>query len=138
MKRYIELHLHLDGAITVEIARRLAALQGITLPFRSDGALLAALSVPESCESLNDFLACFALPLSLLQTPEGLGEAVYLVLENLRRQGVVYAELRFAPQLHVRRGMTQREAVEAAVRGLPLLPVHPEAGWPPMPSHPAR
>lgn len=118
MERFIELHLHLDGAITLDIAKRLAALQGIQLPYPDDGALLAALSVPESCESLNDFLACFALPLSLLQTAEALSEAVYLVLENIRRQGVVYGELRFAPQFHTRGGMTQREAAEAAVAGL--------------------
>ena len=118
MDRYVELHLHLDGAVTVDIAKRLAALQGIRLPFPDDNALLSALSVPESCESLNDFLACFALPLSLLQTKEGLREAMTLVLENLRAQGVVYAELRFAPQLHTRKGMTQREAIEAAEEGL--------------------
>lgn len=118
MDRYIELHLHLDGAITPGIARQLAALQNITLPCPDDDALLAALSVPENCESLNDFLACFALPLSLLQTPESLEEAAYLVLENLRSQGVVYAELRFAPQLHTQRGMTQRQAVQAAEEGL--------------------
>lgn len=117
MNTFIELHLHLDGAITVEIAKRLAALQKIALPFSSDRELLAALSVPEECGSLNDFLACFDLPLSLLQTPEGLREAVYLVLENIRRQGVAYAEVRFAPQLHTRRGMTQEAAVEAAVQG---------------------
>lgn len=118
MDRYLELHLHLDGAITPDIAKRLAALQGIALPYPDDGALLSALSVPQSCASLNDFLACFQLPLSLLQTPEALREAVVLVLENLRSQGVLYAELRFAPQLHTQRGMTQRQAVLAAVEGL--------------------
>lgn len=118
MDQHIELHLHLDGAITPEIARQLAQRQELPLPCEDGAALEAALSVPEDCRDLNDFLACFALPLTLLQTPEGLGEAVYLVMENLRRQGVVYGELRFAPQLHTRRGMTQEAAVLAAEEGL--------------------
>ena len=49
------------------------------------------------CENLNDFLKCFDLPLSLLQTEEALEEAVYLILSETKEDGVIYAELRFAP-----------------------------------------
>lgn len=118
MNKYIELHLHLDGAITPDIARRLAALQDIPLPTDDKAALRALLCVPEDCESLNDFLKCFDLPLSLMQTSEGIREAVRLVQENLKTQGVIYAELRFAPQFHCQKGLTQRQAVEAALTGL--------------------
>ena len=52
---YIDLHCHLDGSITVDIARKLAALQHIELP-ASDEELESKLSVPESCENLNEFL----------------------------------------------------------------------------------
>lgn len=116
--RYIDLHLHLDGAVTTEIAKKLAAIQGIQLPTEEDEALTKLLSVPESCESLNDFLECFALPLSLMQTPESLSEAVRLVADNIQSQGVIYAEIRFAPQLHTEKGMTQEDAVIAALDGL--------------------
>ncbi|MDO5407063.1 MAG: adenosine deaminase family protein [Eubacteriales bacterium] len=115
---YIDLHLHLDGAITVPIARELAALQHITLPADDDRTLLSQLSVPSDCRSLNDFLKCFSLPLSLMQTREGIREAVRLVQENIKRQGVIYAEIRFAPQLHCEQGLTQREVIEAALDGL--------------------
>lgn len=115
---YIDLHLHLDGAITLEIAKELAALQNIELPGESDEELKAQLTVPEDCESLNDFLECFALPLSLMQTPEGLSEAVRLVCENIKSHGVIYAELRWAPQLHTEKGMTQEDAILAALEGL--------------------
>ena len=63
---YIDLHLHLDGAVTPDIARQLAVLQEIKLP-EEDEDLRKLLMVPASCESLNDFLKCFELPLSLLQ-----------------------------------------------------------------------
>ena len=115
--KYIDLHVHLDGALTVEIARQLGRLRGIALP-EEDKDLERLLTVPDSCRSLNDFLNCFVLPQTLLQTEEGIREAVRLVAENMRSQGVVYAEIRFAPQLHRALGMTQEEAVRAALKGL--------------------
>lgn len=48
---YIDLHAHLDGSVTVDIAKKLAALQNIALPTDNDEELLALLSVPDSCES---------------------------------------------------------------------------------------
>jgi len=118
MDKYIDLHLHLDGAVTPAIARGLAAVQGIRLPSDDEKELSRLLTVRPECTSLNDFLKCFALPVSLMQTPEGLSEAVRLVCDNIMSQGVIYAELRFAPQLHTQKGMTQEEAVLAAVSGL--------------------
>ncbi len=123
VQKYIDLHLHLDGAITVDIAKRLAALQGITLPASDDKALGKMLTVPEECQSLNDFLKCFALPLSLMQTYTGLKDSVRLVAENIRSQGVIYAEIRFAPQLHTSNGMIQEDAVKAALDGLKESPL---------------
>lgn len=118
MEKYIDLHLHLDGAITPQIAQELAKLQHIALPAASDEKLERLLSVPDSCQSLDDFLKCFTLPLSLLQTQEGIREAVRLVQENIKAQGVIYAEIRFAPQLHCEQGLSQRTVIEAAMDGL--------------------
>lgn len=116
--KYIELHLHLDGAITPQIAVKLADIQNIELPSENGEELEKLLTVPEDCTNLNDFLKCFALPDSLMMTKEGISEAVYLVSENIRQQGVVYAEIRFAPQLHTAKGLTQEDAVIAALDGL--------------------
>lgn len=117
MKAYIDLHLHLDGAITVEIARKLEEKAEIILP-EEDTELEQKLSVSETCENLNDFLKCFELPLSLLQTEETVEEAVYQVQENIKKDGIVYAEIRFAPQLHCRNGLSQKQIIEASLRGL--------------------
>lgn len=116
--KYIDLHLHLDGAITSDIAKKLARLQNIKLPAENDEQLKKLLTVPDTCTSLNDFLKCFALPDALMMTQEGISEAVYLVAENIRQQGVIYAEIRFAPQNHIEKGMSQEEAVQAALEGL--------------------
>lgn len=119
----IDLHIHLDGAITLDMAKRLAKLQGISLPAENNKEIERLLTVSDNCTSLNDFLKCFELPISLLQTKEAISFAVHSVLENVRRQGIVYCEIRFAPQLHTKKGLSQSEAVEAALDGLKMSDV---------------
>lgn len=121
--KYIDLHLHLDGAITAEAAMELAKVQGISLPAKTEKELEKLISVPEGCASLNDFLRCFELPLSLLQTKEGIRRAVRLVLEEQKREGVIYAEIRFSPQLHTGKGLFQEEVLRAALEGLQDAPI---------------
>ena len=115
-KKYIDLHCHLDGSITIEIAKKLAAIQHMDK--KSDKELENLLYAPEECTSLNQFLDCFSYPVSLMQSKEGLSESVKLVADNIKSQGVIYAELRFAPQLHTQGKMNQEDAVKAALEGL--------------------
>lgn len=112
-----DLHLHLDGAISMESARQLAAMQGIQIP-EKDEELRALMTVSEDCKDLNEFLEKFAFPCSLIQTKEGLEDAAYNLCRELKEHGVMYAEIRFAPQKSCDRGMTQREAIEAALAGM--------------------
>ena len=118
-KKYalIDLHLHLDGSMSLECARSLAKKQGIELP-ADDGELLNKLRVSEDCRDLNEYLERFALPLSLLQTADAVSESVERLLNELAEQGLVYAEIRFAPQLHLQKGLTQEDVVIAAIDGL--------------------
>lgn len=116
--RYVDLHAHLDGSITLDIAKKLANIQGIQLQAKTDKELEKLLTVPKECKSLVEFLNCFELPCSLLQTKKGISEAVYLVSEKMKSYGVVYAELRFAPQKHTDKGMTQEDSIIAALEGL--------------------
>lgn len=120
----IDLHCHLDGSITVEIAKKLAQLQKIELPAKTDSELLKKLSVPSDCQSLNDFLECFGLPLRLLQTKEGISEAVRLVQEDCKAQDLEYLEIRFAPQKHCVNGLSQEEVILAALEGLKQSSLH--------------
>lgn len=115
----IDLHLHLDGSLSPELVRRLARLQGIQLPKKWEGLLRA----PVPCGSLEQYLQRFALPLSLLQTEESLAASVEDLLARLDRLGLLYAEIRFAPQLHTAQGLSQLQVVQAALSGL-----H-NAGW---------
>lgn len=110
----IDLHLHLDGSLTREELLSLAAMSHKPLESIKE----ARLSVDESCLSLNDYLECFETPLSVLQKKETIAKAVTYLIARLSHDGLFYAEIRFAPQLHTREGLSQREVVEAALLGL--------------------
>lgn len=112
----IDLHLHLDGSLPAGLIWELMKGQGVDPPCALE-QLSERLTVPASCRDLNGYLSCFDLPLLVLQRPEALTKAVDALIHCLNRQGLLYAEIRFAPQLHTRKGMTQREAVEAALKG---------------------
>ena len=113
----IDLHLHLDGSLSPASARALAAMQGIRLP-DNPAELDRMLHCPAGCRDLNEYLACFDLPLSLLQTGPALREATRRLLAELADKGYIYAELRFSPQSHGRNGMTQEQAVLAVLEGI--------------------
>ena len=67
--------------------------------------------------SLNEYLKRFDLPLTMLQTEDSLYYATAGLAMELWRRGVGYAEIRFAPQLHTKRGLTQMKAVESVIEG---------------------
>lgn len=114
----IELHQHLDGSLTPSDVRAMAALSGIELPEMDEATLQTRLSCPEGCKDLNDYLSCFDLPLLVMQRAEAISYAVSAVVGRLADQGLVYGEIRFAPQLHLNQGLTQEAVVQAAIKGL--------------------
>ena len=113
--KLIDLHVHLDGSIPLSTARELAERQG--LPLYSEAELRRRMVAPPDCRDLNEYLAVFDYPLSLIQTEESIEYAVYAFLKMLADQGLTAAEPRFAPSLLTRGGLTQQQALEAALRG---------------------
>lgn len=113
----IDLHLHLDGSLSVESVKQLAAMQNIEIP-RSDEEIKKLISLSGNCRDLNEYLEKFTFALSLLQTKEAISQAVYNLEEELKQQGLIYAEIRFAPQRHCDKGLTQEDAVLAAIEGM--------------------
>ena len=113
----IDLHLHLDGSLSVSTVRELAAAQNIDVP-ADDRELLKKLQVGPDCRDLNEYLEKFAFPCSLMQTPAAITATVRNLCRELADQGLIYAEIRFAPQFHTLKGLTQAQVVEAAVAGL--------------------
>ncbi len=114
----IDLHLHLDGSLTPEDILALAKLAGVKLPCNDAESLLPLLQAEADCQSLAEYLEKFDLPLQVLQTEETIRLAVYFLVKRLAEDGLVYGEIRFAPQLHLQQGLTQQQVVAAAVEGL--------------------
>ena len=114
----IDLHLHLDGSLTPEEILQLAALSHVPLPADDAAFLRPMLEAAPDCRNLGEYLEKFQLPLQVLQTKASMEQAVYFLIRRLAAQKLCYAEIRFAPQLHLQRGLTQRQVVSAAVAGL--------------------
>lgn len=114
----IELHLHLDGALRPKTVWELAQLQQVKLPSRSIEETKEMMEVPENCKTLSEYLERFDLPLLVLQQEEAIERVAYELVEDLVKLSVEYAEIRFAPQLSTKKGLSQEQVVEAAIRGV--------------------
>ncbi len=114
MKKVV-LHIHLDGSLRPETVQNW---------FREEGELVKInelkkkLTVEKDCKSLSEYLEKFELPLRFLQTEERLEKATFEVFEDLAKRNVIYAEVRFAPILHLQNGLSQNQVVEAAITGM--------------------
>lgn len=114
---FIDLHLHLDGSLSLSSARELADMENISLP-SSNNELRKLLKVPSSCRDLNEYLEKFELPCKLMQSERALYLSAYNLCNELRELGYIYAEIRFAPQKHCLKSMSQEQAVCAAIEGI--------------------
>lgn len=76
------------------------------------------MEAPARCGSQSALLQYFDLPISLLQTADALRRAARELVEDLASDGVRYAEIRWAPRLHLERGLSVREVIEAVAAGV--------------------
>lgn len=113
----VDLHLHLDGSLSLNSVKELMQIQEIKNCY-SDSELLEKLQVSEGCSDLNEYLEKFDFPISLLQTKAALETASYNLLEELKAQGLIYTEIRFAPQFHTKNGLSQEQVVKAVIDGM--------------------
>ena len=110
----IDLHLHLDGSLSEQDFLYLAKKDGVDLGKDFPNNTY----VPSDCPSLEVYLERFALPLLLLQSKENLKHVTKSLVCRLYKMGYIYAEIRFAPQLHTEKGLSQMDAALAALDGL--------------------
>lgn len=114
----VDLHLHLDGSLRAETVLDLARQQGLSLPVWTAAEVRGLLEVWGKAHDLAEYLTKFDLPVRLLQTPEALSRVSCELVEDVSRENVRYAEVRFAPWLHVRRGMRLSQTIRAVLDGL--------------------
>lgn len=114
----VSLHDHLDGALRPATLLELADEIGLELP-REDAASLAEWFEEQSDSgSLVDYLQTFRLTTAVMQTRQGLRRIARDYVGDLVADGVLYGEVRWAPEQHLRRGLSLDQAVSAVQEGL--------------------
>lgn len=112
------LHDHLDGGLRPETILDIADRRGYRgLPATEPKALGAWFREAADSGSLERYLTTFAHTLGVMQTPEDLHRVAAECATDLANDGVVYAEVRFAPELHTEKGLALPEIVESVLAG---------------------
>ncbi|MFV8317484.1 adenosine deaminase [Mycobacterium sp. 23] len=112
------LHDHLDGglrpATVLEIAREVGYDE---LPATDADELATWFRTRSHSGSLERYLEPFSHTVAVMQTPDALYRVAHEAVEDLAADAVVYAEIRFAPELHINRGLSFDEVVDAVLAG---------------------
>jgi adenosine deaminase len=112
------LHDHLDGGLRPQTVVELAVETGYTgLPTSDVDDLAAWFHAGAARRSLPLYLETFVHTVGVMQTPSALERVAYECAEDLADDGVVHAEVRFAPELHQQRGMSLADVVGAVSAG---------------------
>ncbi|MEV0897984.1 adenosine deaminase [Actinoplanes sp. NPDC049802] len=111
------LHDHLDGGLRPATIVELAAAVGHELPTTDPEGLGEWFVAAADSGSLERYLETFAHTVAVMQTEEGLHRVAKECALDLAADGVVYAEVRYAPEQHLERGLTLDRVVEAVHAG---------------------
>ncbi|GAA0898096.1 adenosine deaminase [Virgisporangium ochraceum] len=111
------LHDHLDGGLRPATVVELAAEIGHELPATDPAELGEWFTAAADSGSLERYLETFVHTVGVMQTASALHRVAAECALDLAADGVVYAEVRFAPEQHPTRGLTLPEVVEAELAG---------------------
>ncbi|MET7803844.1 adenosine deaminase [Micromonospora chersina] len=111
------LHDHLDGGLRPATIVELAAEAGHELPTTDPEALGRWFAEAANSGSLERYLETFAHTVAVMQTGPALRRVARECALDLAADGVVYAEVRFAPEQHLEQNLTLDEVVDAVVTG---------------------
>lgn len=101
----IELHLHLDCSLSYKVVQQIDP--AISLEEYKESFI-----APPKCTDLMDYLKRAVKGYELMQTKEQLQLVTWDLLEQLKEDNVIYAEIRFAPLLHTAKGLSAFEVVQ--------------------------
>ncbi|MEO0049462.1 MAG: hypothetical protein RL556_794, partial [Actinomycetota bacterium] len=114
----VSLHDHLDGGLRPKTIIELADSAGYTLPVNEADALKKWFAEAADSGSLEQYLTTFDHTTAVMQTEEALRRVAYEFAMDLANDGVIYGEVRWAPEQHLRAGLTLDQAVQAVQDGL--------------------
>jgi adenosine deaminase len=112
------LHDHLDGGLRPATIIELAAEYGYDgLPTTDPDDLALWFTEGARGHSLVKYLDTFQHTVGVMQHPDAIARVAAECAEDLAEDGIVYAEVRFAPELHTEAGLSLDEVVDAVVAG---------------------
>ena len=111
-----ELHLHLDGCLRPATALALARERGID-EVVDLAAMRERLAGPAHATDQAELLRAFDLPIAIMQDAESLRRISAELVEDVASDGTRYVEIRWAPGLHMARGLSLADGIAAVVRG---------------------
>ncbi|MFC3398565.1 adenosine deaminase [Microbacterium amylolyticum] len=114
----VSLHDHLDGGLRASTVFELAQELDVPLPADNPRALGEWFAESASKGTLEEYLDTFHLTLAVMQTADNLTRIAREFVEDLANDGVIYGEVRWAPELHTDGGLTMAEAVQAVQDGI--------------------
>lgn len=114
----VSLHDHLDGGLRPATIVELADEIGLSLPAADASSLGTWFAEAADSGSLPEYLKTFAITTGVMQTEESLVRVAREFVLDLASDGVVYGEIRWAPEQHLARGLSLDAAVEAVQAGI--------------------
>jgi adenosine deaminase len=111
------LHDHLDGGLRPATVVELADAVGHRLPAADADSLASWFVESANSGSLERYLETFVHTVAVMQTRDALTRVAAECAEDLAADGVVYAEVRYAPEQHLKGGLSLEEVVEAVEEG---------------------
>jgi len=112
-----DLHVHLDGSLRLGTLIELAREQKVKLPSSTQAGLKEKV-FKRQYKNLEEYLVGFRYTVAALQTPEALERAAYELAWDNIDEGVLYVEVRFAPQLHVNSDQDMDRVIQSVNAGL--------------------
>jgi adenosine deaminase len=116
----VVLHDHLDGGLRPATVVELARDAGHTLPTSDVDELARWFVEGAHRHDLDLYLETFEHTVGVMQTKDALVRVAAECAEDLAADGIVYAEVRFAPELHIEGGLSLDEVVDAVLEGFRL------------------
>jgi adenosine deaminase len=113
-----DLHVHLDGSLRPETIHELAERDKVELPFRSVAEIRRYFKEDLPERDLVAYLDRFDTTTAVMQTESALERIAYELVEDAASENIWYMEVRYAPILSTKRGLTPRQVVDAVERGL--------------------
>lgn len=113
----VDLHLHLDGSFKIETMYELAKERNIKVPGETLQGYREWMDKHADAKDVNDYLQMFDTPTKVLQDKESLIRITKELIDDIANDGLRYAEIRFAPQLHTYKSLSQKDAIEAVLEG---------------------